>query len=129
MTCDGNGMSETAKALIDGYYAAMRRGPEAEPDIMAVFADDIVYVEPFTSPDEPAVGVDAVLARLRTGWERPLPDLELEVHAIEIRGDTATTRWECRSPALPGPARGTDTYTFADGKITRLVVEFDDRMP
>ncbi len=120
-------MSESTRTLIEGYYAAMRRGPGGEADLMALFADDIIYVEPFTSPDEPAVGIEAVRARLRTGWETPLPDLELEVLAIEIRGDIATTRWECRSPALPGPARGTDTYTFADGKITRLVVELDSR--
>jgi ketosteroid isomerase-like protein len=119
-------MSESTQELIDGYYAAMRRGPEAEADMLALFADDIVYVEPFTSPDEPAVGIEAVRARLRSGWETPLPEMELDVLAIEIQGGTATTRWECRSPALPTAARGTDTYTFEGGKITRLVVELDD---
>jgi len=120
-------MSESTRNLVDGYYAAMRRGPEAEADMMALFADDIVYVEPFTSPDEPAVGIEAVRARLRLGWETPLPEMELDVVSIEIQGDTATTQWECRSPALPVPARGTDTYTFAGGKISRLVVEIDGR--
>jgi ketosteroid isomerase-like protein len=119
-------MSESTQELIDGYYAAMRRGPEAEADMIALLADDIVYIEPFTSPGEPAVGIEAVRARLRSGWETPLPEMELDVIAVDIRGDTATTRWECRSPALPTPARGTDTYTFAGGKITRLVVEVDD---
>jgi hypothetical protein len=118
-------MSESSQELIDGYYAAMRRGPEAEADMMALFADDIVYIEPFTSPDEPAVGIAAVRARLRAGWDTPLPDMELDVLAIDIQGHTATTRWECRSPALATPARGTDTYTFAGGRITRLVVEID----
>lgn len=120
-------MSSSAEELIDGYYAGMRRGPDAEDDMVALFSDDVVYVEPFTAPGEPAVGIDAVRARLRAGWETPLPDLELDVLTIDVRGDTATTRWECRSPALPNAVRGTDTYTFASGRITRLVVELDGR--
>lgn len=112
--------------LIDGYYAAMRRGAEAETDMLAMFSDDAVYVEPFSGSGEPAVGRGAIRARLRAGWEHPLPDMELDVLSVDIDGDTATTRWECRSPALPGPTSGTDRYTFADGKIVRLEVVVDE---
>ena len=55
--------------------------------------------------------------------------MELDVLAIDLRGDTAATRWECRSPALPAPARGTDTDTFANGRIIRLVVDLDGATP
>jgi hypothetical protein len=113
--------------LVGAYFAAMRRGADAEDEMMALFDRDAVYVEPFSGSDRPAVGRDEVRARLRQGWEQPLPDLELDVLAIEIEGDQATSRWECRSPALPGPVRGTDRYEFVDGRIARLEVVIDDR--
>jgi ketosteroid isomerase-like protein len=108
--------------LIDRYFAAMRRGAAAEEEMMALFAEDAVYVEPFTDVSEPAVGKEAVRARLRRGWEFPLPDLELDVLEVEVGGPVARSRWECRSPALPAPVRGEDHYEFRDGKISRLEV-------
>lgn len=112
--------------LIDQYFAAMRRGAAAEEEMMALFAEDAVYIEPFTDLDEPAVGKEAVRARLRLGWEAPLPDLELDVLEVEVDGPMATSRWECRSPALPAPVYGEDRYEIHDGKISRLEVRLLD---
>ncbi|MEL7209159.1 MAG: nuclear transport factor 2 family protein [Actinomycetota bacterium] len=115
-------------ATVDAYFAAMRRGARAEEQMMALFADDAVYREPFTGEPDPAVGKEAIRARLRQGWESPLPDMELDVLDVNVDGDTARSRWECRSPAFPGPVRGTDHYEFRDGLITRLDVTLDDPM-
>ena len=109
------------RQLIDSYFAAMRRGAEAEAEMMELFADDAVYVEPFVG-GEPAVGKAAIRDRLRRGWEFPLPDLELDVIEVEVDGAAARTRWECRSPGLPGPVQGEDRYEFAGNKISRLEV-------
>ncbi|NND03982.1 MAG: nuclear transport factor 2 family protein [Acidimicrobiia bacterium] len=114
------------RQLIDSYFAAMRRGAEAEEEMMSLFAEDAVYVEPFSGDTEPAVGKEAVRSRLRIGWQAPLPDLELNVLEIEVDGVTARTRWECRSPGLPGPVRGEDHYEIRDGKISRLEVRLLD---
>lgn len=111
--------------VIGSYFAAMRKGAEAEDEMMALFAVDAVYVEPFTGADAPAIGRREVRDRLRLGWEQPLPDLELDVLSIDVDGDSATSRWECRSTALPGPVRGTDRYEFIDGRITRLEVTIE----
>lgn len=116
----------SVREVIDGYFAAMRRGAAAEEEMMELFADDAVYVEPFTQTAGPAIGKDAVRARLRKGWEFPLPQLELEVLELEIDGPQARTRWECRSPALPEPIRGEDHYEIRDGKIVRLEVRLLD---
>jgi ketosteroid isomerase-like protein len=110
------------RKVVERYFTAMRRGAAAEEDMMALFADDAVYVEPFTGESNPWVGKESVRQALRRGWEQPLPDLELSVQRIEIRDGGATSAWVCRSPALPGPVRGEDQYTIADGKITRLEV-------
>ena len=116
----------TERQVIDSYFAAMRRGAAAEEEMMALFADDAVYTEPFSGESEPAVGKEAVRARLRAGWEAPLPDLELDVLEVEVDGAVARTRWECRSPALPGPVQGEDRYEIREGRITRLEVTLLD---
>ncbi|MEM9561845.1 MAG: nuclear transport factor 2 family protein [Actinomycetota bacterium] len=112
--------------IVERYFAAMRRGPEAEAELLDLFAPDAVYAEPF-SGDQPAEGIDAIRARFRHGWEAPLPDLELDVLELEVAGSTARSLWECRSPGLPGPVRGEDRYEFSDGRISRLDVTILDR--
>jgi hypothetical protein len=114
----------TDRELIEQYFAAMRRGSAAEDQLVALFSEDAVYIEPFVSR-EPAVGIDEIRTRLRRGWEAPLPDLELDVLSIEIAGTDATSHWECRSPALPAPVRGVDHYRIESGRITRLEVRLD----
>ena len=114
-------MSDSGR-VVDRYFAAMRRGAEAEEEMMELFADDAVYVEPFTGSSKPWVGREAVREALRAGWEQPLPDLELDVLRVDIRSDGASADWVCRSPALAGPVTGHDEYTIEAGKITRLEV-------
>ena len=111
--------------IINRYFAAMRRGAEAEHEMMSLFADDAVYVEPFSGLSTPACGKEEVRARLQMGWEHPLPQLELDVLSVEVAGGTATSSWECRSSSFPAPVRGTDRYQFVDGLIARLEVTID----
>ncbi len=114
----------TERDLIDRYFAAMRRGAEAEDDMMALFADDAVYVEPFSGTVRRSEGLEAIRATLREGWEFPLPDLKLTVDEIVVEPGAAVSQWTCESPALPAPIRGRDHYTVKNGKITKLEVEF-----
>ncbi len=116
---------QAATDIASHYLAAMRRGAAAETEMLAMFADDAVYDEPFSGL-EPAVGKAAIRDRLRAGWDVPLPDFELDVRSIEASPSGATARWECRSSAFEHPVDGTDRYTIADGLITELVVTLDD---
>jgi hypothetical protein len=111
--------------IVERYFAAMRRGAAAEDELLALFDADAVYTEPFSS-DEPAVGVEAIRARFRRGWEAPLPEMELDVLSLEIDGVDAISTWECRSPALPRPMRGEDRYRIRHGRIVRLDVRMID---
>lgn len=113
--------------VIARYFAAMRRGAAAESELMELFADDAVYVAPFSGTNVESRGRDEIQAAFRNGWEYPLPELELEVHSIEIGGEQATARWTCRSPGLPAPVTGTDRYVIRDGRIARLEVTIDER--
>ena len=114
------------RSVVDRYFAAMRRGAEAQEEMMSLFADDAVYIEPFIDPEVPAQGRDEIRERLSVGWESPLPDMELYVLEVETGADGARSLWECRSPALPSPVRGEDIYQISDGVITRLEVRILD---
>ncbi len=112
------------ESVVNAYFAAMRKGAEAEDEMMALFAEGAVYTEPFLAPDVPAVGKDQIRDRLKAGWANPLPDMELDVLEVAVEGGNARSVWECRSPALPGPVRGEDHYEIEDGRIVRLEVRF-----
>ena len=122
-----DGDDQDHRTSVDRYFSAMRRGAAAEDDLLALFADDAVYEEPFSGSSEPAVGRESIRARLRDGWETPLPELQLDVLSVQVDGHAARATWECRSTAFPAPVRGVDEYEFRGGLITRLVVRFTDR--
>ncbi len=109
------------REVIDSYFTAMRRGAQAEEDLISLFAEEATYSEPFSGHPS-ANGLEEIRQRLRLGWEQPLPDLELDVLEIEVDGRNARARWECRSPALPRPMQGEDSYEIVNGQITRLEV-------
>lgn len=121
-------MTETREAL-DRYYGAMRRGADAENEMMALFAHDAIYSEPFSGSPEPAIGRGQIRDRMRAGWATPLPDLELDVLSVELTGSTAVCTWECRSTAFPAPVQGCDEYHFAGGLIQRLIVTITTHGP
>ncbi len=110
---------------IEAYFAAMRRGPEAEADMLDLFTADALYEEPFSGSADPARGIAEIRDRLRAGWATPLPNMELDVLSVEVVGDGALSRWECRSSALPGPVRGVDRYEFREGRISALRVTIE----
>ena len=115
----------SVQEVVQRYFAAMRRGATAEDELMTLFHADAEYSEPFTT-EGPAVGIAVIRARFRHGWERPLPDMEIEVLSVDVDGSIAHSRWECRSPALPGPIRGEDRYEIRDGRIVKLEVTITD---
>ena len=112
----------SSQELVDRYFSAMRRGAEAEDEMLELFSDDATYVEPFTDPGTPAVGKEAIRNRLREGWATPLPDLQIDVLELVVDGGRARATWVCTSPALPGPIQGEDQYVILNGKIERLEV-------
>lgn len=116
----------TERDVVERYFAAMRRGAEGEAEMMALFADDAVYVEPFSGATRVSEGRDAILETLRAGWAFPLPDLVLTVDEIVVEPGAASSSWTCESSALDAPVRGRDRYTVVDGRIVRLEVEILD---
>lgn len=104
----------------------MQSGPAEEAALFALFADDAVYVEPFTGvavgERHTHVGRAAIESCIRANNENAPPALELRVNRIDVDGEVVRSEWTCTSPAFDEPVHGVDVCTVRDGKIARLEV-------
>ena len=117
--------SEDARhAVVERYFRAMQRGREGEQELVALFAEDAVYVEPFGGDQAPHVGRAEIQAWLHASWDASPPELTLRVDRVRVDGAQVEADWTCSSPALPAPIEGVDRYTIRDGRITRLETRF-----
>lgn len=106
-------MSET----LDRFYRAMQRGPEDTDALVALFAEDAVYVEPFSGGTH--TGRDEIRSFLAQS-QGQLPDVRITVDEIDVEGDTVDTKWTCESSAFARPSRGRDHFTIRNNQIARL---------
>lgn len=114
-------MAADAIDITNRFFAAMQTGATAENEMIGLFADDAVYVEPFTGKVRTHNGKDAIRATMRDAWKRPMPDVRIEIDRIDVSGDSVRARWTCYSSTLPGgKGSGENLFTLRDGKITRL---------
>jgi uncharacterized protein (TIGR02246 family) len=114
--------------IVRQFFAAMQGGATAESKMASLFAEDAEYVEPFSGRSRTHRGRDAILAAMRAGWEKPLPNMRIEVDHVAITGDVVTARWTCHSPAIPGgKGQGQNVFTLRDGLIVRLETTLSSR--
>ena len=102
----------------------MQHGPDGVDALVALLADDAVYVEPFSGGAHK--GRDAIRAFLERS-QGQLPDVQITVERIDVEGETVTTEWRCESSAFRKPSRGRDRFTIRDGKIARLETTLVER--
>jgi uncharacterized protein (TIGR02246 family) len=117
-------MTTSIRPVLDAYYRAMQTGQTAEADLLALFADDAVYVEPFAGAPRTHTGKDAIQACLRASWTNSPPDMTLTVNRVDLDGNKARVEWTCASPIFPAPMRGEDQYVVVDRLIQRLETRF-----
>ncbi len=70
---------------IKRFFAAMQAGATAEPEMMALFADDAVYVEPFSGREREHRGKVAIRQAMAEGWKTPLPDMRIEIDCVAYK--------------------------------------------
>jgi ketosteroid isomerase-like protein len=109
---------------LERYFRAMQRGPEGEAELAALFAEDAVYVEPFSGSEH--VGRDAIRDWLRSSWQDQPPGIRITVEQLEVVEHTVEATWVCESDAFATPARGRDRFTIRDGRIARLETELTE---
>ena len=117
-------MNASPRDIVDTYFRCMQTGAEAGDELIALFADDAVYVEPFSGQPRTHAGAEAIGRTLRSSFDQSPPDLTLTVDRVDVDGDVVTTTWTCTSPAFPAPMRGRDVCTVQSGRIARLEVSF-----
>ncbi len=104
----------------------MQAGAQQADALFALFADDAIYVEPFsgmaTGERHTHEGREAIEACLGKSWENSPPELRLEVNRVDVDGAVVRSEWTCTSPAFEAPVRGLDVCTVRDGRIARLEV-------
>ncbi|MEM9458942.1 MAG: nuclear transport factor 2 family protein [Myxococcota bacterium] len=110
------------RQVVDRYFHAMRAGSAAETELMALFAEDAVYTEPFTGRTRTHRGRPAIRRCFIESWRNPPPNLELRVDRVDLDGERVQAHWTCTSPAFDGPVHGHDAYVVREGKIAQLTV-------
>jgi ketosteroid isomerase-like protein len=119
-------MAPRFRTEIDRFFAAMQGGASHEAEMMSLFADDAVYVEPFSGALRTHRGKAAIRAAMRASLSAPLPDVRIVVDRVDVAGDVARAAWTCFSPALPGGSgSGVNEFHFRGGLVVRLETSLD----
>jgi ketosteroid isomerase-like protein len=107
--------------LVARFFEAMQAAGTQEAEMLQLFAEDAVYIEPFTGQRREHVGKAAIREAMVMGWKFPLPEMRIEVDRITTDGQTVRADWTCYSPGLPnGRGAGTNEFTLRAGLIVRL---------
>jgi hypothetical protein len=118
------------RKVVEDLFRAMQAGPDGEDAMMRLFAEDAVFVEPFSGTVRTHEGKTAIRQSFQDQWKNPLPDLQLTVDRLDLDGGQVRAEWSCTSPVLPAPMRGYDLFTIdAAGRITRLEIVLTDAPP
>jgi SnoaL-like domain len=112
---------------IANFFAAMQAGRAAAAEMEAVFAEDALYIEPFSGQVQQHRGRAAIMQAIARGWDYPLPDMRIRIDHAETDGSEIRIRWTCLSPGLPGGrGSGTNRYRMRpDGLIAELETVLD----
>ena len=122
-------VSEPDRKIVENLFKAMQAGPAGEDDMMALFADDAVFTEPFGGEPKTHTGKDAIRASFKAMWEEPAPELKLMLDRVDLDGQDVRAEWTCTSPIFPTPMRGYDVFTIAGGKIAKLEITVTEMPP
>jgi hypothetical protein len=114
------------RQIIENVFKAMQTGPAAEKDLLGLFAEDGILVEPFTGAVQTHEGKSAIKASLVPMWSNRAPDMKIMLDRVDLQGQTIRAEWTCTSSVMPGPMRGFDLFNIQGGKIKRLEIVVTD---
>jgi hypothetical protein len=110
-----NSPSET----VERYLAAMQAGPSRLDELVDLFTDDAVYVEPWAGQTQVHTGRAEIRAFYAAALER-MPGARLTLDRLDVDGERLRSEWTCEIPTFSGPMRGFDLLTLRGGRIARL---------
>jgi hypothetical protein len=121
-------VKDAERELVINYLRSMQMGPSGIADMLALYAEDGVYVEHLASAKgeiRTHTGKTDIGEALASGMKWNPPDLRVTLDRLEIEDGNLVAHWTCTSAQFPGPLAGTDRYTLRDGKIARLETQLD----
>ncbi|MCC6435208.1 MAG: nuclear transport factor 2 family protein [Acidimicrobiales bacterium] len=118
--------TETTRALIDDYYAALAKGDRAR--LLELLAPDAVWIPPASAPIGTTEGAEAIAEALGATIVKQMFDLKkpfkLEIRRIVVDGDVAVVQQRLTATAK---ATGLDydnqycwVYEVRDGRIAHI---------
>lgn len=114
-------MSTSDQRIVNRFFAAMQGGAAAEEEMMSLFHEEAVYLEPFSGQVRTHRGKMAIRKTFCEGWKYPLPEMRIDVDLVTIEGPEVRVLWTCHSPGLPGgKGTGENRFTLKSGLIIRL---------
>jgi len=117
-------VTDQDKQVVQQVYEAMQTGEPGGEALIGLFANDAVFIEPFTGAPQTHTGIDAIRSRVNEMVQQPRPpDFELKVDQVTTEGGELVAYWTCTSVAMPGPMKGRDELKIRDGKIAYLKIE------
>ena len=108
------------RTTVQQYLAAMQAGPGGLDELVGLFEDDAVYVEPFSGQPQVHSGKAEIRAFFEYALENHLKGARLTLDRLDIDAGRLRSEWTCDIPAFAGPMRGFDLLTMHEGRITRL---------
>ncbi len=115
--------------IVEALFQAMQAGPAGEEQMMALFAEDATFIEPFSGETRTHHGKEAIRNSFVEMWSNPAPDMKLIMDRVDLDGDRIKADWTCTSPVFPTPMKGHDLFTIVKGKIAKLEVVVTDMPP
>ncbi len=108
------------RTLIERYVALMQVGAGGLDELLGLFTDDAVYVEPFSGQPTAHSGRAEIRAFFQHAFDTDLRGARLTLDRLDIDGERLRSEWTCEIPVFPAPMRGFDLLTLREGHIARL---------
>jgi hypothetical protein len=115
------------RTTVEQYFAGMQAGPGGLDDLVGLFDEQAVYVEPFSGQPQVHTGKAEIRAFFEVALSQHLNGVRLTLGRLDIDEGRLRAEWTCELPTFPAPMRGFDLLTLQDGRIARLettVTEF-----
>jgi hypothetical protein len=122
-------VSASDRTVVENVFKAMQSGAAGEEQMMSLFADDAVFVEPFAGQPQTHRGAREISASFKQMNEQPLPDMRLTLDRVDLDGAQVRAEWTCTSAAFATPMKGFDLFTIKSGKIARLEIVVTEAPP
>jgi ketosteroid isomerase-like protein len=98
----------------------MQAGPGGLEELVGLFEDNAVYVEPFTGQSQVHSGKEEIRAFFKNALQQHLRDVQLTLDRLDMDSGRLRSEWTCELGTTRALMRGFDLLTLRDGRIARL---------